>query len=745
MSAEHSLSSQALWGRTSLGLPERREGIESLPPGALPAEAAFYRAHDWCLNAFPTVQDVRRRLLGELESLQEHQLEWQRDEAIANVYLLSCAVADSTDDYLAGERYDFSQATGRLPWLRPLTGLAEPLLVIGQRHRAWRLRHLRAWRVRWASALDAVLRAWLDEAGDEPARAAESRAALADLVNDDLPAGLLGRRVRVPAAFRSQDLTHHDVLELVARFAAELRDLERSLLVVGLRTAGSYFAPLARAALAERGYRDVDVVTLRPKKGIAPWEQAALARCAARGGLALVLDEPPDTGRTLARGVDLLRRAGIPRADTVLLLPLHPSRPDWTDAPESLPLEGIRVISLPPEDWYKRRLLGLGPVERRMQETFLARGYAKVKVLQSTEAEAFERHLRSLSDERFHTRLKRVYELRLQRRDGGSETRFVLAKSVGWGWLSYHAFLAAEALAGFVPPLLGLREGVLYLEWLPQGDAIDLPRDAMVQRAAAYVAARARTLRLDTDPQPDLDASHQNGAELLAAALSGAYGSKPVAVLKRARLRHELTRWPCPMPTLIDGKLRLQEWIDDAGSLVKTDFEHHALGKTELNVTDPAYDLAEVVLHFGLAAAEEQALLRRYREASGDEGVEKRLFLHKLLAGSVAVRAALDGLKDARLVHRHQEFNRRYMEARDFLGAQMARYCGRFCRVARRAGWGPPLVVMDVDGVVDKQVFGFPSITAAGVEALALLHAHGLAAALNSARTLAELQEYCRD
>ena len=108
MSAEHSLSSQALWGRTSLGLPERREGIESLPPGALPAEAAFYRAHDWCLNAFPTVQDVRRRLLGELESLQEPQLEWQRDEAIANVYLLSCAVADSPDDYLAGERYDFS-------------------------------------------------------------------------------------------------------------------------------------------------------------------------------------------------------------------------------------------------------------------------------------------------------------------------------------------------------------------------------------------------------------------------------------------------------------------------------------------------------------------------------------------------------------------------------------------------------------------------------------------------------------
>jgi hypothetical protein len=745
MSAGERLSAHAIRDGTDLDVAVggRAEALASLPPRTLEAESAFYQARNWCLDAFPTLQDLRSRLLGELESLQEPQLEWQSDEAASNVYLLSSALADSADDYLAGERYDFSAATARLPWLRPLTGAVEPLLAAGRRLRGRRLRALSAWRERWGSALDAVLRGWLDPAHAELARAARAR--LAELLNEELPAGLLCRRARVPAAFRSQDLTHHDILELVARFASEFPDRDRSLLVVGLRTAGSYFAPLVRASLGLRGYRAVDVVTLRPKKGIAPSEQAALARCAADHGLALVLDEPPDTGRTLTRGVDLLRRAGVPAADVVLLLPVHPSRRNWNEGPESLPLEGMRVIALPPEDWYKRRLLEVEPVERRMQEIFLARGYAKVKVLQSAATEVFERRLRSLSDERFHTRLKRVYELRLQRRDGGAETRYLLAKSVGWGWLAYHAFLAAEALSGFVPPLLGLREGVLYMEWLPQGESVELPRDALVQRAAAYVAARVRTLRLDADPGPDLDASHQNGAELLAAALSGAYAGKPAAVLKRARLRYELTRRPCPSPTLIDGKLRLREWITDAGSLVKTDFEHHALGKTELNVTDPAYDLAEVVLHFGLSAAEEQTLLRRYREASGDEGVEKRLFLHKLLAGTAATRAALDGLKDPRLAHRHQEFNRSYTEARDFLGTQMARYCGRFCRVARPVGWASPLVVMDVDGVVDKQVFGFPSTTAAGVQALALLHAHGLAPALNSARTLAEVQEYCRD
>jgi len=67
------------------------------------------------------------------------------------------------------------------------------------------------------------------------------------------------------------------------------------------------------------------------------------------------------------------------------------------------------------------------------------------------------------------------------------ETRYVLAKSVGWGWLGYHAFLAAEALAEFVPPVLGLRQGILYTEWLPQRAGLALgDRAALVRRAASY-------------------------------------------------------------------------------------------------------------------------------------------------------------------------------------------------------------------------------------------------------------------
>ena len=55
--------------------------------------------------------------------------------------------------------------------------------------------------------------------------------------------------------------------------------------------------------------------------------------------------------------------------------------------------------------------------------------------------------------------------------EGEKQTKYVLAKSVGWGWLGYHAFLIGHRLSEYVPPVLGLRDGVLYSEWTPQPEA----------------------------------------------------------------------------------------------------------------------------------------------------------------------------------------------------------------------------------------------------------------------------------
>src|SRR5207244_12450316 len=98
-----------------------------------------------------------------------------------------------------------------------------------------------------------------------------------------------------------------------------------------------------------------------------------------------------------------------------------------------------------------------------------ARKYSAAGVVSGARAEQLNAQLQSRSEEKFHTRLKRIYELRLQNGVDRMETRYVLAKSVGWGWLGYHAFVAGARLSGLVPAGLGLRGGIRVTGWLAGG------------------------------------------------------------------------------------------------------------------------------------------------------------------------------------------------------------------------------------------------------------------------------------
>jgi hydroxymethylpyrimidine pyrophosphatase-like HAD family hydrolase len=604
--------------------------------------------------------------------------------------------------------------------------------------------HVAAWREEWKANLRTYLQQWAAPGRDDR-MLGPAASAMVSTLGMPLPDDLGQRRIRIPAAFRTQDLTHLDLFALAHVLSDQCPDRDRPILVVGLRTAGSYFAPLIQAWLTNAGYRDVDWVTTRPTRMLSGAERATLSACARRQALAVVVDEAPNTGGALANAVSMIRQTGFARSDVALLVPVHATRRDWANAPAAAAIAGIRTLTLPPGEWRKPQWLAPDLVERRVREYFLARGYLGATVVHSSAAQWFNQQLRRASDEKFHTRLKQVFEVRLRDRDGAAETRYVLAKSVGWGWLSYHAFLAADRLARFVPTTIGLRDGILYSEWLRPVRAVEhVDRPQAIATLASYVAARANRLRLNGDPADDVGRGDQHkGLTLLAAALSRASGWKPAAMLQRARIRHELARTPAPCPTLIDGKMRPHEWVVAGDTLRKTDFEHHGLGKTELNLTDPAYDLADAILHFALSPGEEHALLRQYAEQTGDRQVGARLFVHKLLAGTWARATAIDNLSDPRLVHRHEECHQQYLAAGNFLVLQTARHCAGLSHRPPAVQWGTPLVVLDIDGVLDKQIFGYPSTTAAGIHAISLLHAHGVAVAVNTARSLAQVQEYC--
>jgi len=239
------------------------------------------------------------------------------------------------------------------------------------------------------------------------------------------------------------------------------------------------------------------------------------------------------------------------------------------------------------------------------------------------------------------------------------------------------------------------------------------------------------------------DSQPARGIEELAGRLSSAYG-KAGGILKRARMKRELAAMQSHEPALIDGRMRRLEWIRCDGTMLKSDFEHHGMGKHQLNLTDPAYDLAEAILHWNLCPDEERELLDVYVAQTRDRDVHARILLHKILAGAWSMDRALENLNDPMMLTRHAEFNRQYVEAWNFLVLHTMRFCASVCHKPQEVRWSSPLAVLDVDGVIDQQVFGFPSTTRAGIQAISLLHEHGFAIALNTARSIPEVKEYCR-
>ncbi len=719
--------------KTKPAMPDRLPVRHDL----LPAEANFYSAYNWCLDPHLTVDEAIEHLAGEIDRLPSTPGGWQTSEVTTNVYLLSCSLLNGIDEYLRGHTLRLPAQLARTRPGRIAMWVTEQ---VAEKLPRQNLTQICRWRKEWQNGLDGFF-AVLAQCDSDPVPFVESAQKLSGMLQSPLPSDLLDLRLGVPSAFSRLDLTHFDVLALGRGFVRQYPDRSHPILLLGLRTAGTYFSALLRSFFIAEGYLRVASMTVQPKKGPSRRERKELTRYAKQGFTLVIVDDPPHTGDTIVIAVDIARQAGFDLARIKALVPTHPATRNWASTlPDRL------VITLEPERWRKQQLLDPNNVENRLTEYFARQGFSDVRVVGSRRAEELDVELQNGSNRKRGATLKRIFEVQLRTPLGQSETRYVLAKSVGLGYLGYPAFVAAHRLSDFVPPVLGLRDGILYTEWLQQqpgaGD-VRLNRDSWIDTTAAYVAARTRLLSLPKRRAPG-KAVHENGLELLAESFGRAYGRFVLDIPMRSWIQQRLYRLQCPFPTLIDGNMGHAEWIESKLGPLKTGYYGHGLGKTQLNAIDPAYDLAETILSFALSPEEEGRLIRRYVEYSGDAEVGQRLFVNKLLAGLWTMESAQEHLFGVMQTgQRQQELHRRFLGAWDFLTVQTARFCGARCRPSRPACWRPPLVMLDIDGVVDRRMFGYPCTTAAGMEALSLLATRGCSVALNTARSAAEVKDYC--
>jgi hydroxymethylpyrimidine pyrophosphatase-like HAD family hydrolase len=690
----------------------------------------FYDAYAWCLDPTPTLRDLLRHLGEEMERYETPREKWEREECRINFYLFVCAIACAVDDHLAERPWSLATVATRFPGLRRAAGATEAALNLPHRLRS-RVRDagMTAWRRRWSGCVDAACDLLLG--GDERRFIELARRGLDGA---RFPGAALARRMRIPEGFRCQDLTHQDVCAMAEGARASLGEKERPVMIVGPRTAGGYFAPLAAAFLRSAGYTGVRWITVRPRAGFSAEERRAIAASATAGAAMLIMDDHQNTGRTMRLLIGALRDLGAQPRNITVAIPAHPARPDWKV--DDRIARDVRFAILPAEDRRKARLLESDWAERLLKD----RLGAGVEVSESEETAALNAELAGHAGDGFQVRLKRVFDVHPQ---GQARAQRVVAKSVGWGWLGYHAWIAGTRLEGLVPLPLALRDGMLVSEWV-EGERLTAEngdRGRVSDALGAYVAARVRALPLHGDPGFDSPAYRWCGWDDLVAALGGVYG--PYAGrLKAGAIRKRLRRYVTPWPALADGSMKPMDWVSAGGALSKTDFEQHNFGGGERDIVDSAWDLAAAAFEFELSEEAERRLIESYAGKSGDAGVTERLLLYKILYALVAQRAAAYWIGRMPAGEQREDCNRRYNAAQDFATFHMARYCGRALGAMPDA-WTSRLFFLDLDGVFDWNFLGFPHTTPAGVEALRLLRSAGFSVVLNTARSLEHVRAYC--
>ncbi|HEX2576980.1 MAG TPA: phosphoribosyltransferase, partial [Aquihabitans sp.] len=403
------------------------------------------------------------------------------------------------------------------------------------------------------------------------------------------PAELEGRPLRLPSAFRSFDQHPADVRALAGLAAERWPDRQLAIVVVGIRTSGSYLGPIAVAELRRLGYRRAELITTRAGERL----DGAQAEAAARGGAGrvLVVDDPPVSGATIQGCIGALAGAGVAPERVALLLAL----PDGWPVPSTL--DALELISLPGAAWHLTQ--ALDPDEVRRSATSLLEGRAEELVgdLVPVPDPVGRRPGGAPRTAREHGRAAFAAEVR--DRAGATRSCTLLVQGCGIGLFGRHDADVAARLGDHVPDVLGVHDGLLHQLLHRPDDARSAPEPSDVAR---YVLDRHRALRVTTDHAAGMR-GRKAAWEVAGMLVGGALGRADLAL--RSTLVHPIVQrlLHVAQPSVIDGRMSADRFLPAGGGRppVKIDFAEGAFSNRDLWAYDPVADLAAIGDHLGRA------------------------------------------------------------------------------------------------------------------------------------------------
>ncbi len=533
----------------------------------------------------------------------------------------------------------------------------------------------------------------------------------------------------IPSCFQTFDLGLKDVQRLGERIAEAAGPSTLPLVVVGVRTSGSYLAPLLSAVLRNSGLADVDTITLRPGIPVLGATANRARNAARRKARFIVTDDPPVSGSSLLKAVGQLQLVGVPQESVSL------AYPRFIDTPTELRgLHDYPQIVLPWEDWevHPRLLSGAVRVELQALLGDAAR-VASIECIAERRPRRAEAHVRAVFRVELAEPRQGDDSDRVDRVDGG--VLHVAVEGVGLGYYGEHVTTIADAIGSYTPRIFGLREGLLFREWLDDGERLEesgLDDNALVAGLAAYVAERRTRLAVPLDRSLGLAGSRPVW-ETAAVEVSQSFGRAwPIGqVVAVNRLARRILR--VSHPAVIDGTMDLENWfvqtdLRQSARLRSVGLQRRAYWHHGLSSYDPVFDLAGAMdADFDVPVP--ATLLGLYTGLTGDAVSPERWMLLRL-AQLWGGRRRNPGSADAT----------RSAAARVLQGY----FANVFLRdVMPTAGGAGPLCALDVDGVLESDHLGFPSLTAASAFALRALRLHGYRPVLATGRSIEEVRERC--
>jgi hydroxymethylpyrimidine pyrophosphatase-like HAD family hydrolase len=663
-------------------------------------------------------------LLGDLDGLADLLAREVGRESWLNSFLLGAGLNQVAEDYLYADSISLRRVARHVSRLapRPLGSVAASAVQTFDAV-SWAARSVPpgerravSWQRRAAALVDALADGVLSQPSGAMRQSlmATSKALLDD--RERLPVRLRRSIIRLPSCFRNFDQQPADIERLTHELSHRWPDRSRGIMVVGVRTSGSYTAPLHGAYLRALGYERVSVLTFRPGQRWRRREIDAVVSLVRAGGMALVTDDPPKSGGSVARTALELEKLGLPRGSIVLLLQ---TLGDTTSLPERL--QGYPSVVQPWRQW---------SVHARLAPRAVHHALSGMLGPEFEVREVEPLSLPAPQQPRGHIQAR--YRVKISDPShGGNHVREIHVKGVGLGYFGEHALAVARPLQAFLPEVIGVKGGLLYRQWLPQESQLEIIEPAAVRNTAEavvdYAVARSRALPVAEDTSlrlVDRGAVWQRAADILARGY-GRAGQLVRPVLHP--LAKRLVR--VERPSVIDGCTDAESWFRAGRSdqLQKVAFDDGAFNSLDVYCYDHVFDVAGWApgsSDFAIAATAREV----YHQRTGTTIDPERWLLYRLV----------------HVVEQHRDEPEQSVDIERALAREMQQYYRDTLFADVEASHSGPMCAFDVDWSLESRSLGFPCLTPASAFALRALARHGYRVAIATGRSIDEVRERCR-